>query len=145
MKSFLGTLLLALLSFGPAAVIPISWPQPLWAALRSGSVQPSNGSNRNSRGDIPTNSIRYGIGVSEEGKNSPDWQFAMLSKHSRAPWSERASAQRGLAVTGSYDPAPLNEQEMERYYLSEVCGREWSCASPQCGRCSSTSHWRCSL
>jgi hypothetical protein len=61
--------------------------------------------------------------VSEEGKNSPDWQFAMLSKHSRAPWSERASAQRGLAVTGSYDPAPLNEQEMERYYLPEVGDR----------------------
>jgi hypothetical protein len=44
----------------------------------------------------------------------------MLSKRSRAPWGAQDAAQRGLAVTGSYDPAPLSEQEMKKYYLSEV-------------------------
>jgi hypothetical protein len=81
---------------------------------------------------MPTNGIRYGIGVSEEGRNSPDWQFAMLSKRSRAPWGAQDAAQRGLAVTGSYDPAPLSEQEMEKYYLSEV--RRGPVPQP-CGYC----------
>ena len=65
--------------------------------------------------------LRYGLGGNGEGKNSPDWKFAEISRKSRIPWT--SESHRSLRAA-PYNPAPMDEQEIAKAYISDVCQRD---------------------
>lgn len=97
-------------------ILGIQLPRFMLTSIAGGAVHSTDSKGRSS-------ALGYGLGASGEGKNSPDWQFAELSRRSRIPWT--SESHRSLRAA-PYDPAPMQEDDIAKAYISEVCAVQYS-------------------